>query len=173
MWYISMGYTSTSSQQEMRESYQPWLALMWTGFPYTVKKTCTKFRCGQRWREPNDVGVGKFLLPCSLVLRHRCPSEFGAFPTWLFYSVSVLCSGHPMDLNTPRFVFVVSSHWDLFFWDLESKFLLNLKIKCHWFSYNCRLIYWYNFPALLILIELFNFCYYVCFLVYSLNIVQC
>ncbi len=35
------------------------------------KKSCAKFRCGQRWREPNDVGVGKFLFPCPLVLRDR------------------------------------------------------------------------------------------------------
>jgi hypothetical protein len=36
------------------------------------KKSCAKFRCGQRWREPNDVGVGKFPFPQPLVLRHRC-----------------------------------------------------------------------------------------------------
>ncbi len=36
------------------------------------KKSLVKFRCGQRWREPNDVGVGKFLLPRRLVVRHRC-----------------------------------------------------------------------------------------------------
>ncbi len=36
------------------------------------KKSCAKFRCGQRWREPNDVGVGKFLLPRPLVQRHSC-----------------------------------------------------------------------------------------------------
>jgi hypothetical protein len=36
------------------------------------KKSFAKFRCGQRWREPNDMGVGKFLLPRRLVLRHRC-----------------------------------------------------------------------------------------------------
>ncbi len=47
---------------------------------YTLKKSFAKFRCGQRWREPNGVGVGKFLLPRRLVLRHPLSaSEFGAF----------------------------------------------------------------------------------------------
>jgi hypothetical protein len=40
--------------------------------PIHCKKSLAKFRCGQRWREPNNVGVGKFLLPRRLVLRHRC-----------------------------------------------------------------------------------------------------
>jgi hypothetical protein len=38
--------------------------------PYTVKKSCAKFRCGQQWRGPNDMGVGKFLPPHPLGLRH-------------------------------------------------------------------------------------------------------
>ncbi len=42
------------------------------GRPSHCKKSCAKFRCGQRWREPNDVGYGKFLLPRPLVLRHHC-----------------------------------------------------------------------------------------------------
>ncbi len=55
----------------------------------TVKKSFVKFRCGQRWCEPNDVGVGKFLLPRPLVLRPPplSTSKFGAFRHGFFYSV--------------------------------------------------------------------------------------
>jgi hypothetical protein len=48
------------------------------------KKSFVKFQCGQRWRKPNDVVVGKFLLPRGLVLRHRCQHRNLAIPTWLF-----------------------------------------------------------------------------------------
>jgi hypothetical protein len=53
------------------------LSGIYDGFIYILhvlhcKKSFAKFRCRQRWREPNDVGVGKFLLPRRLVLRHRC-----------------------------------------------------------------------------------------------------
>ncbi len=51
------------------------------------KKIFAKFRCGQRWREPNYVGVGKFLLPRCLVLRHRCHHRNLAHSDMAFLSV--------------------------------------------------------------------------------------
>jgi hypothetical protein len=58
--------------------------------PYTVKKRFAKFRYGQRWRAPNDVGIRKFLLPRRLVLRHRCQHRNLAHSDMaFFYSVPV------------------------------------------------------------------------------------
>jgi hypothetical protein len=51
------------------------------------KKSFAKFRCGQRWREPNDVGIGKFLLPRRLVLRHRCQHRNLAHSDMAFFTV--------------------------------------------------------------------------------------
>ncbi len=51
------------------------------------KKSFAKFRCGQRWREPNDVGVGKFLFPRRLVLRHRCQHRNLAHSDMAFFTV--------------------------------------------------------------------------------------
>ncbi len=52
------------------------------------KKSFAKFRCGQRWREPNDVGVGKYPLPRRLVPRHRCQHRSLAHSDMaFFYSV--------------------------------------------------------------------------------------
>jgi hypothetical protein len=60
------------------------------------KKGFAKFRCGQRWREPNDVGVGKFLLPRHLVLRHRYQHRNLAHSDMAFlqciYSYSTVCT---------------------------------------------------------------------------------
>jgi hypothetical protein len=56
---------------------------------YTVKKSFAKFRCGQRWREPNEVGVGKFLLPRRLVLRQRCQHRSLAHSDMAFFTVYI------------------------------------------------------------------------------------
>ncbi len=64
------------------------------------KKSFAKFRCGQRWREPNDVGVGKFLLPRRLVLRHRCQHRNLAHSDMAFFTVYIwlnLISGQTRD----------------------------------------------------------------------------
>jgi hypothetical protein len=40
------------------------------------------------WREPNDVGVGKFLLPCSLVFCATIVNiGIWRISTWLFFTV--------------------------------------------------------------------------------------
>jgi hypothetical protein len=62
-------------------------------FPITLKKNLAKFRCGQRWREPNDVGVGKFLLPRRLVLRHRCQHRSLAHSDMAFLQCTDLIGG--------------------------------------------------------------------------------
>ncbi len=74
---------------------------------YTVKKSFAKFRCGQWWREPNDVGVGKFLLPRCLVLRHRCPHRNLAHSDKAFFTVYCLHSPHKNDSHP---ILVLSAH---------------------------------------------------------------
>jgi hypothetical protein len=63
---------------------------------YTVKKSCAKFRCGHRWREPNDEGVGNFLLPrvlwfCATVVN----IGIWRILTWLFLQCTDICTIYP------------------------------------------------------------------------------
>jgi hypothetical protein len=60
----------------------------------TGKKSCAKFWCGQRWHKPNNVGVGKFLLPRPLVLRHQCQHLILRILTWLFLHCAMLYIQH-------------------------------------------------------------------------------
>jgi hypothetical protein len=63
---------------------------------YTVKKNCAKFWCGQQWRESNNVGVGKFLLPCPLVLHHRRKHRSLAHSDLVFFYSVQKCSMTPV-----------------------------------------------------------------------------
>ncbi len=77
----------------------------WTDSCFDTLLGFAKFRCGQRWREPNDVGIGKFLLPRRLVLCYRCQHRNLAHSDMAFFTVQ----------RCLKASFVKRIRWNLFF----------------------------------------------------------
>jgi hypothetical protein len=63
------------------------------------------------------------------------------------FPLSVICSGHPIDLNKPH---ILAEDPETVFYDLKIKFLLKYKIKYQWSNAKGRPFDLYYFRHLLV-----------------------
>jgi hypothetical protein len=108
-----------------------WCVYICTSCNVHCKKSFAKFRCGQRWRELNEVGVEKFLLPCRLVLRHRCQHRNLAHLDMAFFlqctyicTVAKTCGFSEMYVADYKFSLTSNSRIDSSVWFFSRLFTL-------------------------------------------------